>query len=180
MSVILSRPRYSAPRRWLHWGMFALVLLAYVCINVFDLFPKGTAVRANILAAHFVAGIAVLLLVLPRLMLRVRHVAPPITPALAHPMALMSKLTHLALYLFLLVQPLLGVITLQVGGKPVTLFGVTLLPAMFGPGNRALGHQLEDIHGTIGTIFYYVIGLHILAGLWHHFVRRDDTLQRMI
>jgi len=111
MSVILSRPRYSAPRRWLHWGMFALVLLAYVCINVFDLFPKGTAVRANILAAHFVAGIAVLLLVLPRLVLRVRHVAPPITPALAHPMALMSKLTHLALYLFLLVQPLLGVIT---------------------------------------------------------------------
>jgi len=61
----------------------------------------------------------------------------------------------------------------------VTLFGVTLLPALFGPGNRALGHQLEDIHGTIGTIFYYVIGLHILAGLWHHFVRRDDTLQRM-
>lgn len=180
MPVIISRPRYSVPRRWLHWGMFALVLLAYVFINVFDLFPKGSTTRANILAAHFTAGIAVLLLVLPRLWLRVRHVHPPITPPLAHAMALMSKLTHLALYLFLLVQPVLGVITLQVGGKPVTLFGVTLLPALLGPANRALSHQLEDIHGTIGTIFYYVIGVHILAALWHHFVRRDDTLQRML
>jgi cytochrome b561 len=47
-------------------------------------------------------------------------------------------------------------------------------------GNHDLGQQFEDIHGWVGTIFYYVIGLHILGALWHHFGRRDDTLRRMV
>ena len=45
--------------------------------------------------------------------------------------------------------------------------------------NHDLSEQLGNIHGWVGTIFYYVIGLHILGALWHHFVRRDDTLRRM-
>ena len=180
MSSTDPRPRYVAPARWLHWGIFALVLLAYLFINLFELFPKGSATRANILASHFLAGLAVLLLVLPRLWIRSRHAPPPIVPPLDRAIALLSKLTHLALYLFLLVQPVLGIITLQVGGKPVTLFGVTVLPSFVGQPDRALSHRLEDLHGTIGEVFYWVIGLHILAALWHHFGRRDDTLKRML
>ncbi|HUW53279.1 MAG TPA: cytochrome b [Rhodanobacter sp.] len=180
MSSIDRQPRFAAPLRRMHWIMFALVLLAYLFINLFELFPKGSATRANILASHFLAGLAVLLLVLPRLWLRSRHARPAITPPPGHWEELLSKLTHAALYLFLLVQPILGVITLQVGGKPVTLFGVTVLPALLGAPDRALSHQLENIHGTIGEVFYYVIGLHILAALWHHYRRRDDTLKRML
>jgi cytochrome b561 len=174
------RPRYAAPRRWLHWVIFGLVLLAYLFINIFDLFPKGSLTRANILAAHFTAGIAVLLLVLPRLWLRTRHARPAITPALAPWTEWMGKITHFALYLFLLVQPVLGILTVQIAGRPVKLFGMTLLPPLLGPPDRALSHQLENIHSWVGTIFYWVIGLHILAALWHHYMRKDDTLQRML
>ncbi len=180
MSVIDPRPRYAASRRWMHWGMFVLVLLAYLAINVFTWFPRGSAARANILAAHFLAGLAVLLLVLPRLALRYRHLQPSVMPPPGRWADLLGKTTHAALYVFLLVQPLLGVITLQVGGKPVRLFGLTLLPSVVSHPDRALSHQIEELHGTIGTIFYWVIGLHILAALWHHFGRRDNTLQRMI
>lgn len=175
-----TRPRYASPSRALHWIIFALVLLAYLFINLFDLFPKGSVTRANVLAAHFTAGIAVLLLVIPRIWQRRRHPVPPITPPLQSMVAWMSKLTHLSLYLFLLVQPLLGLLTVQFEGKPVTLFGVTLLPPLLGAPDRALAHQLEAIHSWVGTIFYWVIGLHILAALWHHFVRKDDTLKRMV
>ena len=180
MSLNKLQPRYAVASRWLHWGMFALVAFAYLCINLFEQFPHGSSTRATILASHYIAGIAVLLLVLPRLWLRTRHAKPEITPPLARWAELLARLTHIALYAFLLVQPLLGVITLQVGGKPVALFGVTLLPALTTHPDRALSHQLEDIHGTIGTIFYWVIGLHILAALWHHFARHDDTLKRMV
>ncbi|HET6433659.1 cytochrome b [Dyella sp.] len=172
--------RYAASLRWLHWSIFALVLLAYVFINLFELFPRGSATRGNVLAAHFLAGLAVLLLVLPRLAVRLGHVDPPVRPPLDRWMAVLSKVTHVALYLFLLVQPVLGLITLQVGGKAISLFGFTVLPPRFGAGDRALSHQWEDIHGTIGEVFYYVIGLHIAAALWHHFGRRDNTLRRML
>lgn len=172
--------RYSTALRWLHWTIFVLVLLAYVFINLHGVFPRGSAARSNVLAAHFLAGIAVLLLVLPRLGVRLTHADPPVLPRLDRWMDLLSKVTHVALYLFLIIQPILGIITLQVGGEAVSMFGVTVVPAFFGPGDRALSHRFEDIHGTIGTVFYYVIGLHILAALWHHFGRRDNTLRRML
>lgn len=180
MALIESSSRYAASVRRMHWTIFALVLLAYVCINLFELFPKGSATRGNVLAAHYTAGLAVLLLMLPRLLLRLRNGRPPITPPPPRWTELLGKTTHVALYLFLLIQPILGIITLQIGGKPVTLFGVTLLPSFVSLPDRALSHQLEDIHGTIGTVFYYVIGLHILAAFWHHFGRHDNTLKRML
>jgi cytochrome b561 len=180
MVCIAPHTRYVTPARWLHWTIFALVALAYVFINLFELFPRGSATRNNVLASHYTMGLAVLLLVLPRLLVRVRNGRPPISPAPPRWSEWLGNLTHLALYLFLLIQPLLGIITLQVGAKPVSLFGVTLLPALVDTPNRWLSHQLERIHMTLGTVFYYVIGLHIAAALWHHLVRRDDTLRRML
>ncbi len=180
MAPIKPSSRYVASIRWMHWVIFALVLLAYICINLFEQFPKGSATRGNVLAAHYTAGLAVLLLVLPRLLLRLRNGRPSILPTPPRWTELLGNVTHVALYLFLLIQPILGIITLQIGGKPVTLFGVTLLPAFVSPPNKVLSHQFEDIHSTLGTIFYYVIGLHILAAFWHHFARRDNTLKRML
>ncbi|MEO8857686.1 MAG: cytochrome b/b6 domain-containing protein, partial [Burkholderiaceae bacterium] len=40
--------------------------------------------------------------------------------------------------------------------------------------------NLKDIHETIGTIGYYLIGLHAAAALFHHYVLRDNTLARML
>ncbi|HEU4669948.1 MAG TPA: cytochrome b [Dyella sp.] len=172
--------RYAPALRWLHWTIFTLVLIAYLAINLHEFFPRGSALRNNVLAGHFLAGIAVLLLVLPRLAVRLAHEDPPILPPPERWTRLLSKATHVALYLFLIAQPIMGITTLQIAGKPVTFFGVTVLPALFGPGNRDLAHQWEEIHGTVGTIFYYVIGLHILGALWHHFGRKDNTLRRML
>jgi superoxide oxidase len=180
MAMLDSPARYAAPMRWMHWSVFALVLAAYVFINLFELFPSRSEARANVLAFHYLAGLAVLLLVLPRFWLRSRHSIPAIVPPLDRWVALLGKTTHFALYAFLLVQPVLGVITLQVGGKPVSLFGFTMVPVFMSTPDRDLSHQLEKIHGLIGTIFYWVIGLHILVALWHHFIRRDDTLRRII
>ncbi|HXE78740.1 MAG TPA: cytochrome b [Rhodanobacter sp.] len=180
MSIDQPRPRFAPAIRRMHWLIFSLVLLAYVFINLFDLFAKGSPTRANVLGAHYLVGLAVLLLILPRLALRLRGGRPPVTPAPPRWSELLGKLTHVALYAFLLIQPILGVITLQIEGKPVALFGMTLLPSFVSQPDRALGHRFEDIHSTLGTVFYYVIALHILAALWHHFGRRDDTLKRMV
>ena len=45
--------------------------------------------------------------------------------------------------------------------------------------NKDLAHQLEELHHDIGEAFYWVIGFHIVAALYHHFIRKDDTLVRM-
>ena len=180
MASLESVNRYPPSMRRLHWAIFVLVLTGYVLGNIFDLFPRRSPERLNILGAHYLVGIAVLLLTLPRFWLRKQHGAPPIVPPLDRWANLLARLTHFALYAFLLIQPLLGIATLQIGGKSISLFGVTLLPSFVATPNRELGHWFEDIHVTVAEVFYWVIGLHILAALWHHFGRRDDTLKRML
>lgn len=91
-----------------------------------------------------------------------------------------AKLLHLALYAFLVIQPALGLATAWADGKTVLLpFTAIALPALLAA-DESLAHQLEDLHGLIGEIFYWVIGAHVLASLYHHFLRRDDTLKRML
>lgn len=86
---------------------------------------------------------------------------------------------HIAIYVFLFTQPLLGIATAWTDGKVIMLpFTGVELPALLAE-NEELAHQLEDIHKTAANVFYYLVGLHVLAAAWHHFVRKDDTLKRM-
>ncbi len=178
MSVIPAR--YSPGLRRLHWLMALLVALVYVFVEQRGIFARGTPERAAMLQAHFWLGLSVLTLVAWQLLLRRRHGAPAITPALPAWQAWPAKLLHLALYAFLLAMPVLGVLTAWADGKQLLLpFTDIVLPALLSA-DETLGDQLEDLHGSIGEFFYWVIGLHVLAALYHHLVRRDDTLRRML
>ena len=177
-SNIASPARYTPLARWLHWVVFAAVALAYLFINLRGFFPRGSAGAKVQMEGHILAGLAVFALVLPRLLQRMRH-APPPAPAVAQWESVLSRLTHFALYAFLVAQPLLGLATVWSGGPLKVPFTSMQIPSPM-TADHALHESLGSLHGTIGTIFYYVIGLHIAAALWHHFVRRDDTLRRML
>lgn len=176
----IARPRYAPALRRLHWLMALLVAAAYLLIEQRGLFPRGSAPRAAMVQGHYWMGLAILLLAAWRLRLRRRDGAPPVTPALDAWNAWAARLLHVALYLFFVVQPLLGLATAWSDGKQVLLpFTDIALPALL-PENEALAEALEDLHGSIGELFYWVIGAHVAAALWHHFLRRDDTLRRML
>ena len=176
----MPRPRYTPALRRLHWLMAVLVALAYLLIEQRGLFPRGSAGRIAMMQGHFWVGISIFLLVWWRVKLRVCAGAPAITPPLNNASAIAAKLLHLALYAFFIVMPLLGLATAWSDGKAILIpFTGMALPALL-PENEALAHQLEDLHGSIGEVFYWVIGAHVLAALWHHLGRKDNTLTRML
>jgi cytochrome b561 len=90
----------------------------------------------------------------------------------------LSKLAHVALYVFIIAQPLLGIMMINMGGKPVSLDWLGVSFTLFSP-DKALRPTIKEAHELIGNAFYFVIGLHALAALYHHFIRRDDVLRRM-
>ncbi|MDE2408020.1 MAG: cytochrome b [Xanthomonadaceae bacterium] len=176
----VTRPRYTPTLRLLHWLMAVLIVLAYILIEQRGIFPRGSDGRFAMMQGHFWVGIGVFLLVWWRLMARVRGGTPPITPPLGKVSVIAAKLLHLALYAFFIVMPLLGLATVWTDGKELLIpFTSIALPALL-PENEDLAHQLEELHGTIGEAFYWVIGAHVLVALWHHVGRRDDTLKRML
>ena len=174
-----STNRYSAGQRRLHWLVFILVAVAYASMELRGVFERGSLPRTLMAQTHFWTGLAILAVLVPRLWLRLKRGVPVITPALPAWQAFVGGLMHWLLYAFLLVQPVMGLMTVWTDGKQIMLpFIGMALPALMTP-NPELAHFLEDWHGTIGTAFYWIIGFHILAGLYHHFVRKDDTLRRM-
>lgn len=170
--------RYGSLSISLHWLMLALLIGVYACINLHELAPRGSDVRADLKTWHFMLGMTVFALVFLRLAVRFVTPSPQMNPQIAAWQRHLAHLMHGALYAFLILMPLLGWLTLSAAGKVIPFFGLEL-PALIGP-DKALGESIEDIHSTIGTVGYYLIGLHAAAALYHHYFVQDDTLRRML
>ncbi len=172
--------RYSYKARWFHWVMAALIVLAYALILSRSQFARGSDLRTFVIQTHFWVGIVVLVMAFFRVAERHRHTPPDISPPLEGALRLAATLSHYALYAFLFAQPLLGLFTvlLERGALPVPLTSLTI-PAPFDI-SKDTAKTLEYLHVLLGTVFYYVIGLHVVAAVWHHFVRKDNTVQRMV
>jgi cytochrome b561 len=85
---------------------------------------------------------------------------------------------HWLLYALLLIAPIFGILYFQYGGKEIHFFGL-VWPQLLTP-NPEMKKIAEGIHEFLGNSLYFLIGIHALAGLWQHYVLKDDTLRRML
>jgi superoxide oxidase len=178
-SLMFEKARYASSLRLLHWLMAFMILLSYLAIEQRSLFERGSPERFAMVQSHFWLGIGIFVLVWVRIAQRLKHGVPRITPSLPVWQTGLSHLFHFVLYAFFIIMPILGMMTAWTDGKILFIpFTDIALPALMAE-NEALAKQLEGWHHDIGEAFYWVIGFHVLAALYHHFVRKDNTLSRM-
>jgi cytochrome b561 len=173
-----SNTRYGSASIILHWLMALLFVGVYASIELRELYPKGSDPREALKVWHFMLGLSVLLLVAIRLYFKASSPTPNISPAPKQWQTIITKLAHLALYVLMIGMPLLGWFLLSAAGKPIPFFGLEL-PALIAK-NKDLASTLKELHQTIGVLGYYIIGLHAIAALFHHYVLKDNTLTRML
>lgn len=169
--------RYHITSVALHWAMLALFIAVYASINLRELFDKGSVPREGLKSLHFMLGLLMMALVVARIALRAKYPAPAIQPAPSAGQAKLAKLGHLALYGIMIGMPLVGWLLLSAAGKPIPFFGLEL-PALIGP-DKALAGQIKEVHEFVGNLGYFLIGGHAAAALFHHYIKRDNTLLRM-
>lgn len=170
--------RYGSVSIAMHWLMFVLIVAVYACIELRSQYPRGSDIREALKTWHFMLGLVIFALVWVRLLTRFAGQIPAIVP---QPSRLQLRVAHvfeLAIYAFMIVMPLLGWLILSAENAPVPFFGLHL-PALIGE-SKTLAHQLEEIHETLGSAGYFLIGTHALAALLHHYIRRDNTLTRIL
>ncbi len=61
----------------------------------------------------------------------------------------------------------------------VIFFGLIDIPDIVAA-DECLADWLEAVHKFLGRAILALVGLHVLAAVYHHFVRRDELLLRMI
>lgn len=162
----------------LHWLMLVLLIAVFTCISLTENFPKGSDTRELLKAWHFMLGLTVLALVVLRLIATILSPTPLINPPISHWQDLTAKVVQALLYFLMFAMPLLGWLILSAAGKPIPFYGWQL-PALTSE-NKALAETMKEIHEAGATVIYFLVGVHALAAIYHHYFMRDNTLQRML
>ncbi len=167
--------RYSTGAVAFHWIMALLIVVVSVLGQLHDSWPKDT--QSFWINIHAMVGLTLLALLVGRILWRLKH-RPPELPADAGELSRrLSHPVHMLLYALLIALPVLGIITFIWHGR-VFDFGMFKID----PGverNRAVFHPTEEWHGYLAYALWGLAGLHVLAALWHHFIKRDGVLLRM-
>ena len=114
--------RYGSLSIAMHWFMLLLIAAVYACIELRELFPKGSALREGLKTWHYMLGLCVFVFVWFRLALHAFGSTPRITPNPAAWQRLGGKLMHVALYVLRIGMPVAGWLTLSAAGKPIPFF----------------------------------------------------------
>lgn len=162
--------------RLLHWLMAAMIL-AMLFIGV-GMVSSVSARHAVLIAIHKPLGIAILVLVIVRLVVRFSKRPPALPEDLPGWQRAAAHLSHWVLYALMIAMPLIGWAMLSAGGYPVMLGGSVQLPALMGADPIAFA-WLRNAHELLAFVLFATVVLHLAAALFHGLIRRDGVLGSM-
>ncbi|WP_434573226.1 cytochrome b [Pseudomonas sp. Z1-14] len=174
----MNAPRHFAPlARLLHWLM-ALMIIAMLFIGA-GMVASVSERHEWLLQLHKPLGIAILLLVIVRLVVRFTRRTPPLPADLPGWQVLAAKASHVLLYALMLILPLLGWSMISAAGDPVMLSESLRLPSIL-PADAQTFAWLRKAHGYLAYLLFLTVLVHLAAALFHGWVRRDEVLGSML
>jgi cytochrome b561 len=188
MAARNSQLRYGSVAMTLHWLIAALVLVNLgLGLYMADL-PKTDASRFMLFQLHKSVGLTVLVLSVLRLVWRLVNPVPPIPRGVNPFLRLGGHVSHFLFYFLIIAIPLAGwaMVSSSPIGLPTPYFGLFSWPNISFLANlpRAAKIANEDMFAETHELLAYsaiaLLVLHVLAALYHQFLRRDDVLKRML
>jgi cytochrome b561 len=167
-------------RGWLiafHW-VTALLVSASFAIAWLRKPVEDLVLRTFWLDVHRVIGLAVLALTLARLGLRTLEGPLSNRRDLSVTEWILSRAAHLMIYALLIAMPLLGWAQSSARARHFNLFGIPIPPLVHH--DRDFAEVLGWWHEQLGWLLLGLIGVHALAALYHHYIRRDDVMRKML
>lgn len=191
--------KYSKSAIILHW-LTALMILALfglgwymvelpqkgpksTALDLFDLgiytmqFSEAISSRTFYFNLHKSLGVSLLLIMAVRLFVHIREGSPAFPATMRDWEIKLAELTHKALYMLMVVVPLLGVGTAVYSKYGIKWFGLTLVAGLDDPGLREI---YKEGHEIAGWILLGAIVLHVAAALKHQVIDKDDVMGRML
>ena len=183
MNVLATRQRvapaqmqYGSAAIAFHWAVAGLIVFLGALGLLFDDIPRES--RAFWINVHGCVGLVYFALVIARLGWRTSHKPPDPPPDIGELDRRVSLAAHHLLYALMVLIPIFGVVAYVWHGRAFDFgfaqlnFGVDSNPGVF--------HPAEEVHQVLAYCLFGLAGLHAVAALYHHFVRRNGVLLRML
>lgn len=173
--------QYSTPAKWFHWTTVPLLFLALATGLTIRFMAEGA--KMSFYALHESTGLVILGVAVARLTWRGMSRAPVLPDHVPRPMRVAAQVVHHALYAALILQPVLGFLTTNAYGfpqqGPTAFLGFIDLPK-FMEADEGLATTLHWAHSLIGWSLPVLLAAHIGGAVYHHAIRKDGTLLRML
>jgi cytochrome b561 len=168
------------PARTLHWIVAVMVLRLFAFgLWMTEVPPRGE--RRFYVAIHASIGITLLALMLVRLFWRAVNVEPDQPEGTSAWQRKAAWISHRLLYALTFTTLIVGWLMSGTFKQPLEpkILGVIPVPQILEAGSP-YRKPLEVAHEWLAYALVAVVAVHAAAALYHHFVRRDTVLRRML
>ncbi|WP_404436023.1 cytochrome b [Stutzerimonas chloritidismutans] len=169
-----SRDKYGSVSRVFHWLMTLLILWQFLKLG--DRISEGEHwIGQTLVPWHVSLGVLLFVLVVLRIVWFVRQYKqrPLHDPATAS----LVKSGHLALYVCMVLMPITGLLYMLGNGYGLKVFGAQLVAK--GP-EIDWAASIGSLHSPLAWLTVILVLGHTAAALYHHYVKRDDIMRRMM
>jgi len=170
---------WGSVSRWPHWGL-GLVIIAMLAHGWWMNHVPERADRFFHRSIHANIGYALLILMAARLIWRAINPVPASPEGTPRWQRMLAAVNHWSLYAVTFLVIVLG--WAHSGARTQSYsdwFGLFRVPQFTSP-DRAAAKAYEDRHIFFAYVLLALIVVHLLAALWHHYIRRDRIAARMV
>jgi cytochrome b561 len=188
MTMRNTAARYGSVAMTLHW-LIAFAVVLNICLGLYmaDL-PGSDPDKFAIVQFHKSVGLSVLVLSVARLGWRLINPIPPLPDTMSPFLRFVAHATHFLLYFLIIFIPLSGwaLASSSPLGLPTMYFGlfqwphIPFLAELPRAQKIPLRHEFGFIHVYLAWSAIVLVPIHVVGALYHHFVRGDDILRRML
>lgn len=176
MSLTNTTTSYGSVAKFFHWLIFLLVLCMVIFGYFLDTIPKDIQpVTYNI---HKLTGLTILLLMVLRLGWTSINPKPALPFDTLPWQRIAERIVHFLLYAVIIAMPLAGWVGSAAEGYLPHIGDIVFnLPI---EKNKALGDFAFELHDKLAIAIIVLVSIHVLAALYHHFIKHDIVLRRMM
>lgn len=173
--------RYTRTAAWLHW-LLAIAIISVFILGLYMVSLPFSPMKLKYFNWHKWAGVVILFLSAARLLWRLFHRPPALSPKMQAAMPQWQQVIHHGVhhlfYLLFFAVPLIGWAYSSASGFPIVLFGQIPLPS-FVPVSPDLAALIHPWHKWAAFALMGLVILHVLAVVKHQLLDKDRLLARM-
>lgn len=175
--IFNTKSSYGIVSRIFHW-VISIFIITMICVGFYMTSLEPSDNKYDLYRMHKASGFIIFIFILMRVIWRFQNVTTELPSDTPHWQSAASRIVHYILYFFMIAMPTTGILMSLFSGRAIDIFGLFVIPAFAKKTKYAL--LFNELHSGFVIIFTLIILIHILAAFYHHFIKKDNILRRMI